>query len=118
MLYAGRLQLIQSVLFSIQVYWAGLFILPKKVSAEIDQIFPAFLWKGTELKKLVQRWLGIMFVVLKKKVAWAWLKLLKLRQEVVLNMLLELVNIRFFGGKIGIQQGLSIFCLKSDSPTI
>ena len=28
--YAGRLQLIQYVLFRIQVYWSGFFILPKK----------------------------------------------------------------------------------------
>ncbi|XP_028074446.1 uncharacterized protein LOC114276808 [Camellia sinensis] len=29
--YAGRSQLIQSILFSMQVYWSSLFILPKKV---------------------------------------------------------------------------------------
>jgi hypothetical protein len=28
--FAGRLQLISAVLFSLQVYWARLFILPKK----------------------------------------------------------------------------------------
>ena len=34
--YAGRLQLIQSVLFSIQVYWTSIFILPKKVIKQVD----------------------------------------------------------------------------------
>ena len=36
--YAGRLQLIRSVLFSIQVYWSSIFILPKEVCKVIDQI--------------------------------------------------------------------------------
>ncbi|XP_028125748.1 uncharacterized protein LOC114322601 [Camellia sinensis] len=48
--YAGRSQLIQSILFSMQVYWSSLFILPKKVIREIDSILRAFLWSGTDLK--------------------------------------------------------------------
>ncbi|XP_028097019.1 uncharacterized protein LOC114296888 [Camellia sinensis] len=48
--YAGRSQLIQSILFSMQVYWSSLFILPKKVIREIESILRAFLWSGSELK--------------------------------------------------------------------
>jgi hypothetical protein len=44
--FAGRLQLIQSVLFSIQVYWSNVFIVPKKVVKAIEQAFNNFLWKG------------------------------------------------------------------------
>jgi len=44
--YAGRLQLIRSVLFSIQVYWSSIFILPKEVCKVIDQILRSFLWHG------------------------------------------------------------------------
>lgn len=29
--YAGRVQLIKSVLFSVKMYWSGLFILPKRL---------------------------------------------------------------------------------------
>ncbi|XP_010677958.1 uncharacterized protein LOC104893541 [Beta vulgaris subsp. vulgaris] len=45
--YAGRLQLINSVLMSIHMYWAQVFILPKKVLNEITSICRAFLWYGT-----------------------------------------------------------------------
>ena len=49
--YAGRLQLIQSVLFSIQAYWSAHFILPVKVSKEIESILSAFLWNGVSLSR-------------------------------------------------------------------
>ena len=47
--YAGRLQLIQSVLFSIQNYWCRHFILPKCVIKEINQKCSRFFWKGTNI---------------------------------------------------------------------
>jgi mannosylglycoprotein endo-beta-mannosidase len=47
--YAGRLQLIKSVLFSIQVYWSSIFILPCATTKKIESILAAFLWKGTSL---------------------------------------------------------------------
>ena len=48
--YAGRLILIKSVLFSLQVYWSSLFILPKKVLKQMEQIMRAFLWSRPDLK--------------------------------------------------------------------
>jgi len=47
--YAGRLQLIQSVLFSIQVYWSTMFILPCSTIRKLESILAGFLWKGTSL---------------------------------------------------------------------
>jgi len=47
--YAGRLQLIKSILFSIQVYWSSIFILPGATIKKIESILAAFLWKGTTL---------------------------------------------------------------------
>ena len=47
--YAGRLQLIKSTLFSIQVYWSSLFILPSSIIKRVEGILAAFLWKGTSL---------------------------------------------------------------------
>ncbi|XP_059440872.1 uncharacterized protein LOC132173392 [Corylus avellana] len=46
--YAGRLQLLSSVLYSLQVYWMGIFILPKKIIKAIEQKFNRFLWNGKE----------------------------------------------------------------------
>ncbi|KAJ6925336.1 hypothetical protein NC651_009874 [Populus alba x Populus x berolinensis] len=47
--YAGRLQLIKSVLFSIQVYWSSIFILPCATITKIESILAAFLWRGSSL---------------------------------------------------------------------
>ena len=33
--YAGRIQLVKNVLFSIQVYWSSMFILPKSILKEL-----------------------------------------------------------------------------------
>ncbi|KAL0295479.1 UNVERIFIED_CONTAM: putative ribonuclease H protein [Sesamum radiatum] len=45
--YAGRVQLIKSVLSSLHLYWSSIFILPKGVVTVIEQKFRKFLWKGT-----------------------------------------------------------------------
>lgn len=48
--YAGRLQLIKSVLTSIANFWAAVFRLPSKCMKEIEQICSAFLWTGPDLR--------------------------------------------------------------------
>lgn len=45
--YAGRLQLIQVVLFSIQAYWSQLFHISTKVLKLIEAHCRSFLWSGT-----------------------------------------------------------------------
>ncbi|KAL2235435.1 UNVERIFIED_CONTAM: hypothetical protein Sindi_1275700 [Sesamum indicum] len=45
--YAGRVQIIKSVLSALSLYWASAFILPKKVINEIEKRLRTFLWKGT-----------------------------------------------------------------------
>ncbi|KAJ0886252.1 putative RNA-directed DNA polymerase transcription factor bZIP family [Helianthus annuus] len=42
--FAGRLQLIKSVLSSITIYWASLYILPVAISEEIERLLSGFLW--------------------------------------------------------------------------
>ncbi|XP_048491667.1 uncharacterized protein LOC125492950 [Beta vulgaris subsp. vulgaris] len=42
--YQGRLVLVNAVLLSIQVYWAQMFVLPKKVIHEIQMVCRAYLW--------------------------------------------------------------------------
>ncbi|KAL8110069.1 hypothetical protein AgCh_025974 [Apium graveolens] len=44
--YSGRLQLIKSVLFSIQAYWSAHFILPGAVIKWLNSVLSKFLWNG------------------------------------------------------------------------
>lgn len=46
MSYAGRVQLINSVLMHVHIYWASIFILPKLVMKRIAAICWNFLWNG------------------------------------------------------------------------
>ena len=45
--YAGRLQLIKSVVFGMQSYWAQIFVLPKKIIKLVEAVCRSFLWTGT-----------------------------------------------------------------------
>ena len=44
--YAGRAQLVQTVLFGVQAYWAQLFLIPAKVIKVIDSMCRSYLWSG------------------------------------------------------------------------
>ncbi|KAL2234700.1 UNVERIFIED_CONTAM: hypothetical protein Sindi_1202200, partial [Sesamum indicum] len=44
--YAGRIQIIKSILMALSVYWASAFLLPKGVIREIEKRLREFLWKG------------------------------------------------------------------------
>src|SRR4051812_33726147 len=44
--FAGRLQLIESVINSMVHYWMSVFILPKRVIKAVEKICCAYLWKG------------------------------------------------------------------------
>lgn len=46
LLFAGRLQLIQSVLFSLINFWTSVFPLPKKCLAALERMCSAYLWKS------------------------------------------------------------------------
>lgn len=45
--FACRLQLIQSVLYSIQAFWSNVFIRPKKTKGYRKKL-ASFLWKGSD----------------------------------------------------------------------
>ena len=49
--FAGRVQLINSVISAIHVYWSSVFILPTNVIMEIEQLMRGFLWCQGEMKK-------------------------------------------------------------------
>ncbi len=65
--FPGKLQLLQLLLYSIQIYWVCLFVLPKKVTKAIVKKFSSFLWKGQENSVWVLKLLGIWFVCQRKK---------------------------------------------------
>ncbi|GLT48369.1 hypothetical protein SLA2020_220000 [Shorea laevis] len=44
--YAGRVQLVNSILFHIQVFWSGALLIPKKVLKLIDAACRNFIWCG------------------------------------------------------------------------
>ncbi|XP_039005550.1 uncharacterized protein LOC120132944 [Hibiscus syriacus] len=46
--YAGRLELIRSVLFSVSNYWYRHLILPHSILLKVDQLCSRFFWKGEE----------------------------------------------------------------------
>ncbi|GJZ72789.1 RNA-directed DNA polymerase, eukaryota, reverse transcriptase zinc-binding domain protein [Tanacetum coccineum] len=48
--YAGRVQLISSVLASMQTYWASVYLIPKTVVKELDKIIKNFLWDKVSWK--------------------------------------------------------------------
>ncbi|GJU01457.1 RNA-directed DNA polymerase, eukaryota, reverse transcriptase zinc-binding domain protein [Tanacetum coccineum] len=45
--YAGRVQLITSVLASMQTYWAAVYLLPKAIVKEISKVMKNFLWDSS-----------------------------------------------------------------------
>ncbi|XP_071687999.1 uncharacterized protein [Rutidosis leptorrhynchoides] len=49
--FAGRVQLIISVLTSMQVYWASVFILPVAIIKDIEKLLRGFLWCQGEMKR-------------------------------------------------------------------
>lgn len=46
--YAARLQLVNAILHGFQLYWCQIFVLPKKVFKEIQNICRVFLWTGQD----------------------------------------------------------------------
>ncbi|GJX66900.1 RNA-directed DNA polymerase, eukaryota, reverse transcriptase zinc-binding domain protein [Tanacetum coccineum] len=44
--YAGRVQLHASVLSSMQIYWASVYLIPSTVVKDLDKMFKRFLWNA------------------------------------------------------------------------
>lgn len=56
--YVGRIQLIKSVIFGVQTYWAQIFLLPKEIIKMIDTLCRSFLWtdSATNSRKSLISW--------------------------------------------------------------
>lgn len=46
MSYAGRAQLVNSVLMSLHIYWASIFIIPKRLIDGVVAVCRNYLWDG------------------------------------------------------------------------
>ncbi|WMV25245.1 hypothetical protein MTR67_018630 [Solanum verrucosum] len=51
--YAGRIQVVTAVLFSIHNFWGSVFILPKSILKEVDKIYRNYIWGSNEEKRKV-----------------------------------------------------------------
>ncbi|XP_020259573.1 uncharacterized protein LOC109836061 [Asparagus officinalis] len=56
--YAGRIQVIKSVILGVQIYWTSSYILPMKVLHKIDELCRNYLWgkKDQSLKTALVSW--------------------------------------------------------------
>ncbi|GJT20553.1 RNA-directed DNA polymerase, eukaryota, reverse transcriptase zinc-binding domain protein [Tanacetum coccineum] len=85
--YAGRVQLIASVLSSMHIYWASVFLLPKSNVKDIERVLKGFLWNQGDIARV--QW--IHMVKLKEMSvweieeeandSWTWKALLNLRSK-------------------------------------
>nr|GFA46005.1 hypothetical protein [Tanacetum cinerariifolium] len=95
--FAGRAQLIRSVLSSMHIYWASMFILPSSLMYDLEQVIRGFLWCQGDMKKWkakvaweVVKWIhayklkGRSFweVPLRGNLSWGWRKILQIHQLV------------------------------------
>lgn len=65
--FAGRRLLVNSVLLSISVYWAQIFILPKNIIKQINAICRSFLWTGAYNSTRPGMFAGLRYVLLNTK---------------------------------------------------
>ena len=51
MSFAGRSQLLQSVISSMQVYWCSMFVLPLSICHDVERLMRDFLWNYGVFKR-------------------------------------------------------------------
>ncbi|KAL2231095.1 UNVERIFIED_CONTAM: hypothetical protein Sindi_1703900 [Sesamum indicum] len=96
--YAGRIQIIKSVLSAMSTYWASAFILPKTVTKQIEKRLRNFLWKGNYTSGYAKmcrtsiwvEWLkhgrlreNSIWRINEKGGSWGWRKILHLRRSIL-----------------------------------
>ncbi|KAL2235459.1 UNVERIFIED_CONTAM: hypothetical protein Sindi_1278100, partial [Sesamum indicum] len=83
--YAGRIQIIKSVLSAMSIYWASAFILPKAIIKQIEKHLRTFLWKGTSTSGYAKTRLHntSIWTINEKGGSWGWRKLLRLRSSIL-----------------------------------
>ncbi|KAL0430579.1 UNVERIFIED_CONTAM: hypothetical protein Sradi_0683900 [Sesamum radiatum] len=102
--FAGRVQLIKSVLSALQVYWAMAFILPKHIIKEIEKRLRRFLWKGSNdvgyAKVSWQQifhyrlWEASIWTIRDRTGTWGWRKLVRLWESLRSAILYRVGDVR------------------------
>ncbi|GKA75562.1 putative RNA-directed DNA polymerase [Tanacetum coccineum] len=49
--FAGRVQLVQSVLASMHIYWASVFIIPSRTLLDLEQLMRGFVWSQGDMRR-------------------------------------------------------------------
>ncbi|XP_043697111.1 uncharacterized protein LOC122647869, partial [Telopea speciosissima] len=78
--YAGRLQLLASVLQGSYIYWAGIFGLPGNVITKLESMFSNFLWSGPSLQRKTH-FISWDASRVSTTAPWVWRKVLKYRDK-------------------------------------
>nr|GEX41079.1 reverse transcriptase domain, reverse transcriptase zinc-binding domain protein [Tanacetum cinerariifolium] len=100
--YAGRLQLIDSVLSSMQVYWVAVYLIPKTTMMDINFILRSFLWKSSDNCKGKAK-----DVETDKEDSWGWKNLMEIRD----NVKDKIVQVLWNGENTSMFKNLHIFLL-------
>nr|XP_009784516.1 PREDICTED: uncharacterized protein LOC104232938 [Nicotiana sylvestris] len=66
--YAGRVQLVKTVLFGVQSYWVEIFIIPAKVMKAIQAYCRNYIWSGAN--EITRKAFGILEQNVCAKVRW------------------------------------------------
>nr|GEU94056.1 putative reverse transcriptase domain, reverse transcriptase zinc-binding domain protein [Tanacetum cinerariifolium] len=70
--FAGRAQLIHSVLSSMHLYWASVFILPSALMFELEQVMRGFLWCQGDMQrgKAKVAWVDVCLPKKERRRSW------------------------------------------------
>ncbi|GJX94788.1 hypothetical protein Tco_0349374 [Tanacetum coccineum] len=89
----GKLPLISSILYSMNVYWAVVFGIPKTVVKNIDKILKGFLWCKREIKRGKAKVAWKTNIAAGKNTFWVrWVKVVKLKGRSIWDIQKEINN--------------------------
>ncbi|GJY36753.1 RNA-directed DNA polymerase, eukaryota, reverse transcriptase zinc-binding domain protein, partial [Tanacetum coccineum] len=104
--YVGRIQLIASVLSSMQLYWASIYLLPNTVINDLDKLFKRFLLNAGDSargkarilknkKSLWAEWVNVVKlknrnVQMDSSDSWGWKTMLSIRDKIKNNVIYEI----------------------------
>ncbi|GJU05521.1 putative reverse transcriptase domain-containing protein [Tanacetum coccineum] len=77
--FAGRVQLVQSVLASIHIYWAYVFIIPSRTLLDLEQLMCGFVWSQGDMRRGRAKVAWEADISLCGNMSWGWRKILKVR---------------------------------------
>ncbi|GJV55853.1 RNA-directed DNA polymerase, eukaryota, reverse transcriptase zinc-binding domain protein [Tanacetum coccineum] len=87
--YAGRIQLLASVLSSMQTYWASVYLLPNSVIKDLDKLFKRFLWNSGNSAQGKAR-VAWKMIIENKESLWAkWINVVRLKRKSIWDIDIE-----------------------------